>query len=124
MLSASDRFRLFWKKSQMAIAIAHPETLREGRMIEAPDDWGEDCALTRSRAWVNSGDGGSGQQQLISSVCEFRCKPVKLAPARILAIVFFLKHGLNLLLTPYLVSRSARSLQKRPIPIGNVHVYR
>ena len=38
---------------------------------------------------------------------------VKLAPARILAIVFFLKNRLNLLLTPYLISRSARSLQKR-----------
>ena len=47
-----------------------------------------------------------------------------LAPARILAVVFLLKDRLDPLLTPYLISSSARSLQKSSIPIGKVHVYR
>jgi hypothetical protein len=45
-------------------------------------------------------------------------KSAKLAPARILAIVFLLKDRLDLLLTPYLISRSARSLQKSSISIS------
>ncbi len=49
---------------------------------------------------------------------------VKLTPARILAIVLLFKDRLDLLLTPYLISRSARSLQKSSISIGKVHVYR